>query len=128
MILGLTGKNAAGKGEVVRFLATRSFRPHSLSDEVRQDLERTGTPSTRENLIERGRALRAEFGPGVLAERILAHLDESSHHVVDSIRNPAEIMVLRRHPDFLLLGITAPLEIRYARLRARARPGDPETL
>lgn len=128
MIVGLTGKNAAGKGEVLRFLATRSFRPHSLSDEVRRDLERTGTATTRENMIERGRALRAGFGPGILAERIRDHLDESSHHVVDSIRHPAEIAALRRSPDFLLIGITAPVEVRWERLRERARPGDPDTL
>ena len=44
MILGLTGKNASGKGEVVRFLTERSFCAHSLSDEVRRELVRTGTP------------------------------------------------------------------------------------
>ena len=97
MIVGLTGKNAAGKGEVARFLSGRSFRLHSLSDELRLELERTATPVTRENLIERGRALRAEFGPGVLADRVLARIDDASHHVVDSIRNPGEIAVLRHH-------------------------------
>src|SRR5215468_3534159 len=103
MIVGLTGKNAAGKGEVVRFLQSRSFRAHSLSDEVRRDLEVTGDEPTRETMIARGRSLRAEFGPGVLAERIRDHLDNSSHHVVDSIRHPAEIAALRRGRDFLLL-------------------------
>jgi dCMP deaminase len=127
MILGLTGKNASGKGEVVRLLTERSFRAHSLSDEVRQELAGTGTPTSRENLIAWGRELRRHFGPGVLAERVLPRLDLSSHHVVDSIRHPAEVLVLRRQPGFFLLGLTGSPELRFQRLRERARPGDPRT-
>jgi len=63
----------------------------------------------------------------VLAERVLPRLDLSSHHVVDSIRHPAEVLVLRRQPGFFLLGLTGSAEIRFRRLRERARPGDPHT-
>jgi len=45
--------------------------------------------------------------------------------VVDSIRNPAEVEVLRRVAGFSLLGVRAPAEVRYERSRRRARPGDP---
>jgi dephospho-CoA kinase len=46
---------------------------------------------------------------------------------VDSIRNPAEVEVLRRVPGFVLLGVDAPARLRFERSRARSRPGDPGT-
>jgi dephospho-CoA kinase len=48
--------------------------------------------------------------------------------VVDSIRNPAEVEVLRGLPHFILLGVRAAVEKRFRRSLERARPGDPMTL
>ena len=125
-VIGLTGPNAAGKGEVATYLRERGFRVHSLSDVVREVAEEQGLPPEREHLIRIGNELRAEGGPGVLAERILARL--RGHDVVDSIRNPVEVEVLRRIPGFVLLGVRASIDVRFGRSLDRARPGDPETL
>ena len=126
MIIGLTGPNAAGKGEVAAYLVSRGYAYHSLSDVLREDLERAGLPPTRENLIARGNELRAGRGSGVLAEMILGRL--VGHDVVDSIRNPAEVDVLRRLPGFTLLGVDAPIQVRFGRAVQRGRPGDGLTL
>ncbi|HEY3176214.1 MAG TPA: hypothetical protein VGK94_10720 [Candidatus Polarisedimenticolia bacterium] len=126
MIIGLTGPNAAGKGEVAAYLATRGFAYHSLSDVLREELDRRGIPPTRENLIAVGNELRATSGFGVLAEMILPRLGRRD--VVDSIRNRSEVEVLRALPGFTLLGVNAPIEVRFARARARNRPGDGMTL
>ena len=72
MILGVSGFNGAGKGEVVRFLEARSFYALSLSDVIRDELRAKGLDETRERMIETGRALRAALGPGGLAERLRA--------------------------------------------------------
>jgi dephospho-CoA kinase len=124
--VGLTGPNASGKGEVSRFLGELGFIQRSLSDVVRQEATRQGLDHSRESLIKIGTWLREQFGPGVLAERILPLLGD--RNVVDSIRNPGEIQVLRRLPGFLLLGVDAPIQIRFERSRLRARTGDGETL
>lgn len=126
MIIGLTGPNAAGKGEVARYLGNVGYVIHSLSDVVREEAARQGFSPEREHLIRIGTELRVEGGAGVLAERLLGRL--GSKDVVDSIRNPAEVAVLRRLPGFRLLGVTAPTELRFRRSLTRARPGDPETL
>lgn len=123
LILGLTGPNASGKGEVARHLAQRGFAVHSLSDIVREEARRQGFEPDREHLIRIGNELRAAGGPGILAERILPRLGDRD--VVDSIRNPAEVQVLRRLPHFTLLGVQASWRMRFERSRARARPGDP---
>lgn len=126
MVVGLTGPNAAGKGTVASHLGSRGFVYHSLSDILREELESRGMPPTRANLIEVGNELRAAHGAGVLAERILPRL--TGRDVVDSIRNPAEVEVLRRVPGFLLLAVDAPIETRFARAMERARAGDGMTL
>ncbi len=126
MIIGLTGPNAAGKGEVAALLTARGFTYHSLSDVLRDELTARGVAETRENLIVVGNELRASAGPGILAERIRSRL--TGRDVVDSIRNPAEVEVLRRCRGFVLVGVDAPLEVRFLRAEARARPGDGATL
>jgi len=126
MRVGVAGLNAAGKGEVVRLLERRSFYRASLSDVIRADLAREGKEPTRENMIQRGRALRERFGPAVLAERAQRALPSDRNHVIDSIRHPAEVEALRAGGDFLLLWVEAPPRVRFERSRARGRAGDGE--
>ncbi len=127
MIVGLTGKFAAGKGTVAELLKERGFVYHSLSDVLRDELRARGTPESRESLLALGNELRAADGPAALAIRIQAKLRDGRRHIVDSIRTPAEVEVLRQLPGFFLLGVDADPQVRFRRLRARARVGDPET-
>jgi len=124
MKVGVAGTIAAGKGEVVRLLERRGFYPASLSDVIRADLARDGLEPTRENMIERGRALRERFGSAVLAERVQRMLPSDRNHVIDSIRHPSEVEALRAGGDFLLLWIDADPRLRFERSLTRARPGD----
>lgn len=125
LVLGITGPNAAGKGEVSEYLRSQGLAVHSLSDIVREEAAARGLPPEREHLIRIGTLLRESGGLGVLAERLLPRLQ--GWDVVDSIRNPAEVETLRRVPGFVLLGVDAPIEVRYARSRSRSRPGDPQS-
>jgi dephospho-CoA kinase len=121
-VVGLTGPNAAGKGEVAAALKAAGFAYHSLSDIVREEALRLGRGVGRDALILTGTELRRAFGPGVLAERILPRL--GPRDVVDSIRNPAEVEVLRRRPGFVLVGVDAPAAVRFGRARLREGRGD----
>jgi len=129
MILGVSGLNGAGKGEAVRFLAARSFDVLSLSDVLRDQLRSEGVEETRERMIEAGRALRAAEGEGGLAHRLVARMLPERNYVIDSVRHPAEVEVLRSRGDgFKLLWVTADDAVRLERIRTRGRPGDPGTL
>ncbi len=119
MIIGLTGTNGAGKTVAADHLQTKGFDFYSLSDEIRAELARRETPATRENLIAMGNDLRAQFGPSVLADRVKRKLRADRNFVIDSIRNPREIEVLRAAGDFRLLHLDAPVKIRYQRVRDR---------
>jgi len=129
MILGLAGLNGAGKGEVLRFLEARSFYPLSLSDVIRDELRDAGLEETRERMIETGNSIRAAMGPGGLAIRLSDRLVADRNYVVDSIRHPAEVEVLRsRTAHFQLIWVGADEAVRLERMRERARRGDPTTL
>jgi len=129
MILGVAGRNAAGKGAVVGFLEDRSFVAHSLSDELREELSAQGGTESREAMIELGREFRRREGPGGLARRVLKKLSVDRNHIVDSIRHPAEVDVLRENsPHFLLIWVETGEQARFERLLMRARPGDPSTI
>ena len=111
---------------MAKFLAARGFAVQSLSDVVRDEATRRGLDHTRDSLIRVGVELRTEGGPGALARRILPRLRPRA--VVDSIRNPGEVEVLRTLPRFVLLGIDAPQSLRFQRSVRRGRLGDGATL
>ena len=120
--VGLTGLNASGKGEAARILEKYGYSYVSLSDIVREEASRRGLDHSRESLINTGNGLRQEKGAGVLAVLILERLDKYS--VIDSIRNPEEVQVLKTAGDFILLGIRADSRTRFERMKKRGRIGD----
>lgn len=126
MIIGLTGKNAAGKGEVAKFLIEGGYQYYSLSDVLREEMKAKGITITRDNLIKFANEMRTAHGGSVLAERVLAKLDPEKNYVVDSIRNPFEVEALRRRKDFALLMVDSDPKIRFERIKARNREGDPQ--
>lgn len=128
MIIGLTGKNGAGKTAVSEYLKSRGFEYHSLSDAIRDEIRRRGQEITRDVLIAVGNELRDTFGPGILAERVLGSLEKEHNYAIDSIRNPIEVEVLRRRQDFVLLAIDADPAIRFERSRARGRESAAQSL
>jgi dCMP deaminase len=128
MIIGLTGTNGSGKTVVSDYLKSRGFEYHSLSDEIRHEIRNRGVEITRDVLIEVGNELRAQSGPGVLADRILARLESGHNYVIDSIRNPYEVEVLRSRPDFSLLAVEADETVRFERSRERGRENAARTI
>ena len=74
IVIGITGKYCAGKTTVCDYLAGRSFRYESLSDELRGIVKKDGIGPTRENLIGKGNDLRSKFGNGYLAKSIISRI------------------------------------------------------
>jgi len=128
MIIGLTGKNAAGKGELADYLKSKGFVYFSLSDALREEATKQGLDHSRDVLIKLGTDLRKKLGNGILAERINEKIRQNKgNFVVDSIRNPGEIEELRKNDGFILIGVNADAEIRFERLMKRGRAGDSRT-
>lgn len=124
MIIGLVGKNGAGKGEAAKALQETGFRYYSLSDVLRDELKKRSLEITRKNLTDLANELRAQKGPGCLALMITKKLEPDIHYVVDSIRHPAEVEMLRNQNHFYLLSIEAEPKVRFERIRLRSREQD----
>ena len=71
MIIGLTGKNAAGKGEIANHLKSKGFVYFSLSDALREEATKRGLEHSRDNLINLGNEMRETFGNGILAKKLM---------------------------------------------------------
>ncbi|HUU38382.1 MAG TPA: AAA family ATPase [Candidatus Desulfaltia sp.] len=125
-LIGLTGTNGAGKGEVASYLMKKGYAYVSLSDEIRADLRRRGKESTRDELIAAGNALRRRYGADILARRAMKKVKNRT--VIDSIRNAREVAFLRRQDDFILVAVDAPAELRYARAQKRGRAESASTV
>lgn len=127
MIIGLTGRNASGKGEVAQYLKDRGFTFYSLSDVLREELKKKKKTVTRINLIWLGNKLRDEKGPSVLADKIMGRLQDDHHYVIDSFRNPEEVKAFRRTKDFVLVSVEASQKKRFERMLSRNREADART-
>lgn len=126
LVIGLTGRNCAGKDTVADLLEVRGFERHSLSDALREELRRRGAAITREALIAVGRELREAEGPAVLAER-MKRMIRTDRVVLVSVRSPAEVESLRRLPRFVLVAVDARVDVRFERERSRRREQAPLT-
>jgi len=118
-LIGLTGTNGAGKGEVAAYLLKKGYEYFSLSDLIREELTKRDKGITRDNLIKMGNQLREKFGANFLARQVMEKVKGKS--VIDSIRNPKEVEYLRKQKEFILLSIDAPIELRYERAKKRGR-------
>lgn len=141
--VGVTGLPGAGKGAFIDLLrpllAERGVttRYYSLSDELRTEARRRGLAVERPILRSIANELRLEQGSGVLSKLVVRQMGEDLRLlqnsgtqvvIIDAIRNPEEVHVLRRElePRFTLVGVEAPLEVLVNRIASRARYDEPD--
>jgi len=129
MIIGLTGRIAAGKGVFADYLIDLGFKQISLSQEVREEAIRKNLEITRESLQNLGNELRNKFGAGIWAKKVVDRINNDNYPnwVVEGIRNPAEIEELKKLKNFFLVSIDAGQELRFQRVLLRAKSSDPKT-
>lgn len=127
MVIGLTGTLASGKGVVSEYFKERGYVYLSLSDELRALARERGIELTRENLQNLGDEMRAKEGVGFLAKLVVKRIKENNYEkaIVDGIRNPGEIIELKKLSDFILIAVDAPRELRFKRILERNREKDP---
>lgn len=121
-IIGLVGLPGAGKTTVTEFLEKHGFVKVILSDIIRDELKRRGIVEyTREILQDVGNEMRRKFGPDVLARRAMKQLKilGNEKYVIDGIRNLSEIAYLKKQKQFYLIGVKAPSQVRFERLKER---------
>ena len=124
IIIGLTGENCSGKGTVAEYLQKRGFYYLSLSDIIREELTKENKELTRDNMIKKGNHMRETLDPSILAKKTIEKLEKDRNYVIDSIRNPFEVEELKKMSNFNFIYVSATPEVRFTRMKNRARTGD----
>ncbi len=119
--IGITGTLGAGKGTVVEYLVKKKgFTHYSVRGLLREELEKRKLPVNRDTLTAIANTLRAKNGPAYLVEQlILRARDAKNNCIIESIRTPGEVEILRKHKNFYLLAVDADTRLRYKRIRSR---------
>lgn len=115
IVIGLVGPIASGKGEVVKILVAKGYRPYSLSDRIREEITQRGLEVNRTNLNFVSNNLRQNFGADILAKRTseLIEKGEDELAVIDAIRNPFEIKYLQNKFGAKIIGVVADQKRRF---------------
>jgi dephospho-CoA kinase len=129
MIVGLTGRIAAGKGVVSDFFKENGFRYLSLSNEVREEATKKGIQHERKNLQDLGNYMRETEGLNVLVKRLESKIEPNNNYIIDGIRNTGEVEELSRLfcNNFYLIAVDASQEIRWRNAQKRGKISDPKT-
>jgi dephospho-CoA kinase len=127
-VIGITGTIGSGK-EVVKEILSKNFNCYSvsLSSVIQSQFK---DKSDRRTLQDMGNELRKKYGNFILAKLATDYMQKDKEMIiVDGIRNVGEIDYLKRKfgKKFILVAVDAPREIRWERIKARAREGDPKT-
>ena len=126
LCIGLTGRMASGKGEAVRILNGYGFHYISLSDIVRAEAAKFDPRVSRSQMQDIGNRLRREGGAGVLGRMVCEQImaADEKRWVIDGIRNPAEVLELKKISGFFLVGIASDVPTILARMKQRGRMTD----
>lgn len=120
IVIGLSGKQGAGKSLSARYLQRRyGAVVYRMSDMVRQALTDTGLAVTPENYASTAELLFQTFGKNVLARRIAWRIQSDKHRlvVIDGFRLPEEETCFKEEfPEFTHVHLFADLRVRYMRL------------
>jgi dephospho-CoA kinase len=122
LIIGLVGRQGAGKGTTAKFISERYGAVLiKYSDILRAILDILAIDVTRENLVKLSETLRGSFGEDVFAFAVDKQVRKSGAPlvVVDGIRRVEDVAALESLPHFRLVAVTASARQRFDRMKQR---------
>ena len=126
VIIGITGTLGAGKGTIVEYLISKKgFLHFSVRAFVTEEIVRRELEINRDSMVLVANELRALNGPAYMAEALFERAQLSGKNcIIESIRTPAEVEILKKKSTFYLFAVDARPEIRYKRIRERGSETD----
>jgi len=122
LIVVFVGEPVAGKELASQYLVQKyKFFGFRFSKILNDILDKLHLPVNRPHQTALANALRERFGGGILADVVLREIKAGGYRriVIDGLRHPAEFDSLRKLPGFVLVYITAPLLVRFERVKKR---------
>jgi len=130
LLTGLPGSGKTVFSEVARSLGIPVI---TLGDVVREEVARRGLEPSQENILHIAQELRDRYGKEAIAmlasNKIIEFLKQSCLVVVDGIRSLEEVNYIKSstNAEVFIVVVHASPKVRFARLLARGRSGDPKT-
>ena len=126
MIIGITGTDGAGKGEVVNYLiAEHDFTHYSSRALLTAEAKERGLSASRANLRLVANDLRRQGGNDFIVTTALKKInaDGAGKAIIESIRTLSEAKTLKERGGTLIV-VDAPQELRYQRIKGRGADSD----
>jgi len=137
VIIGLTGPFGSGCSTIAKILSDKieyrkgkdrkyGFEYIKISDILEREaakrkinIKKMASGKRRKTLQDIGNKLRKEKGLGVLVELAIAEARQKDTNliVIESIKNPGEVIELKKYPNGYLMAIDAPYDVRWGRVR-----------
>ena len=122
IVIGLVGEAASGKGTVAKYLVEKyGAQTLAFSTAMKDCVRRLHLPLSRENIAMFSEITRHAYGEDLYAKvttEDCRNLD-ANMIIVDGVRRPADVVNLKQLPNFHLIYVTAPVELRWQRARSR---------
>lgn len=129
-IVVLVGPIGAGKSEIAKMLERLWLDSSviSISSLIREELEAEGIEPTRQAYCEMSITRREQCFPTYWVFWTVARalMCGTKRLIIDGIRNPVDLQFLT-NLGAVPIAVTAHEELRVARVKQRARSGEPET-
>jgi len=120
LVIGITGTLLSGKNVVVEILKSRGFQHASVRSAIKEELAKENLIPTRKNMQDMGNNMRKEHGVEFWVQKCLEKYQSYDVPlIIESIRNMGEADYLKEHSNFFLIGVDAPFEMRWERVKAR---------
>jgi dephospho-CoA kinase len=125
ILLAVVGQPSSGKDTVAEYLAHKyHFKCFSTSASLRELVKRTGLGApTRAHLGRIARELRTREGGDVLVRNAVDAAGDAQRVLVGGLRAVSEVQLVRRMGG-IVIGIEAPIQLRFERAKKRGRLDD----
>ena len=125
MIIGITGTNGSGKGEVAEYLVKqKGFNHFSSRAYIVEEIKRRGLAVNRDTMTSVSRDMRATTGAACIVDALYHQaLEKGGDAVIESIREIPGAEFLKSHGGFLI-GVDADKSLRYERAVKRGSSTD----
>ena len=126
MIIGITGTDGAGKGEVVKYLTKQhNFTHYSARDLITVATKERGLEPSRKNFRLTANDLRRQYGNDFIVKETFKKIvaEGVTKAVIESIRTTAETETLKKEGG-LLIAVDADQALRYSRIKKRQSESD----
>jgi len=132
-VIAFTGMPASGKSEAVQLAKDKGIPVVRMGDLVWEETKRQGKKLDDKNVGDVANTMRKKYGMDIWAQRTaekIHMLKKTAIVVIDGVRNMEEIDYFKQTlgPDFLVVAIDAPDDVRRKRAVARGRTDDSKNL